>query len=151
MLLFFYSLETAQFAPEVPSCQEHGQIPRGLLCMELAAALAEGPQRQLWMWQQPHFVGEGGLGCQNSRTGVFSQSNEQSSTCLFCVLGLRIPSSFLGRYLMFCCLGWGRIIFAFSLGMLKQLKQNYSRDIIVTTFLKHEKEAVFLTTLCVKS
>lgn len=66
-----------------------------------------GQQRQLWIWQQPHLVGEGGVGRQNSRAGVFSQRNEQSNTCPFCVLRLRIPSNFLGQYLMSCCLGLG--------------------------------------------
>lgn len=41
-LLFFFLLETAQFPPEVPSCQDCGQMPQGLLCIELGAALAEG-------------------------------------------------------------------------------------------------------------
>lgn len=41
LLLFFYFLETAQFPAEVPSCQECGQMPRGLLCIELGAAVAE--------------------------------------------------------------------------------------------------------------
>lgn len=42
LFLFFFLLETARFPPAVPSCQECGQMPQGLLCIELAAALAEG-------------------------------------------------------------------------------------------------------------